>query len=54
MGARETFSALKVKFKTNNNNLSNIYEVCPESIGPTFISPRHSVRTSSVGHEHQQ
>ena len=25
MGARETCSALKLKFKTDNNNLSNIY-----------------------------
>ena len=31
-----------------------IYEVCPESIGPTFISPRHSVRATSAGHESQQ
>ena len=31
-----------------------MYEVCPESIGHTFISPRHSVRATSAGHERQQ
>ena len=31
-----------------------IYEVCPESIRPTFISPRHSVQATSAGHERQQ
>ena len=30
------------------------YEVCPESIRPTFISPRHSVQATSAGHERQQ
>ena len=34
--------------------LRDVYEVCPESIGPTFISPRDSVRATSVGHERQQ
>ena len=32
----------------------HLYEVCPENIGPTFISPRHSVRATSAGHERQQ
>ena len=30
------------------------YGVCPESIGPTFISPRHSIRATFEGHERQQ
>ena len=30
------------------------YEVFPESIGPTFISPGHSVRATSAGHERKQ
>ena len=29
------------------------HEVCPESFGPTFISPRHNVRATSAGHEGQ-
>ena len=35
-------------------NENYIYEICPESIGPTFISPRHSVRATSAEHERQQ
>ena len=34
--------------------LHDNYEVCPESIGPTFISPRHCVRATSTGYERQQ
>ena len=30
------------------------YEVCPESIGPIFIFPSHSVRATFAGHERQQ
>ena len=30
-------------------NLSFMYEVCPESIGPTFISPRWRYSSSSGG-----
>ena len=31
-----------------------VYEIRPKSIGPTFISPRHSVRATPAGHERQQ
>ena len=44
----------KVEKKLKILNFLDKYEVCPESIGPTFISPHHSVRASSVGHERQQ
>ena len=30
------------------------YEVCPESIGPNFISPRYGVQATSTEHERQQ
>ena len=61
------FSFLRPRFSAANKQLRtaleclqplNIvaarYEICPESIGPTFISPRHSVRANSAGHERQQ
>ena len=31
-----------------------LYGVCSGKIGPTFISPHHSVRATSTGHERQQ
>ena len=33
---------------------TTMYEVCPESIGHTVISPRHSVQATSAAHERQQ
>ena len=41
-------------YNSTESDVSDIYEVCPESIGPTFIFPRHSVRATSAGHERQQ
>ena len=45
---------LRRRTGTIPSDSGDLYEVCPESIGPTFISPRHSVRATSVGHERQQ
>ena len=48
---RKLLPNLPKTFKTFLETSTAKCEVCPESIGPTFISPRHSVRATSAGHE---